>query len=96
MNNSKNGSIYFDKGNNRWKCAYYIIDQDTHIERRTTKSFLTEEEAKNHLTTIQCQKGNSLFIKNNGILIGEILKTLADKKLNANLIKERSIFENNI
>lgn len=93
-NNIKTGSVYFDKKDERWKCSYYTIDQKELIEKRKTKSFLTEEEAKHYLTAIQCQKGNSLFIKNNGIPLNELLKTLADNKLEANLIKERSIFKN--
>lgn len=91
-NNSKTGSIYFDKTNNRWKCSYYAMDKEELVERRKTKSFLTEEEAKKYLCSIQYQKGNSLFVKNNGIPLNELLKMQAENKLNANIIKERSIF----
>lgn len=96
MNNKKKSSVYFDKNNCRWKCAYYVVDKESLVEKRKTKSFMTEEEANQYANIIECQRGNTLFIKNNGILIGEILKYLADQKFEANIIKERSIFSTNV
>lgn len=92
-NNKKNktGSIYYDKKDNRFRCVYYILESENKTEIRKTKSFLTEQDAKEFLTSIQCQKGNELYIKNNGIPLNQLLRTMAEKKLEANIIKERSI-----
>lgn len=92
-NNKKNktGSIYYDKKDKKWKCAYYMLDNELLVEKRKVKSFITEQDAKEFLTSIQCQKGNELYIKNNGIPLNQLLRTLAEKKLEANIIKERSI-----
>ncbi len=86
---NKTGSIYYDKKDKRFRCTYYIIDQESLTETRKTKSFITEEEAKSFLTSIQCQKGNELYIKNNGIPLTELMKANAKKKLDMNLIKDR-------
>ena len=61
-NNKKDkiGSIYFDNNCKKWRCLYYITDKDTLVEIRKSKSFSTEQEAKEFLTSIQYQKGNDL------------------------------------
>ena len=89
-NNKKEkiGSIYYDKKDNRFRCTYYITDKDTLVETRKSKSFLTEQEAKDFLTNIQCQKGSELYIKNNGIPLNQLLRNLAERKLDSNTIKE--------
>lgn len=84
-----NGSIYYDKSKKKWKCAYYVTDKNTLDEIRKSKSFTTEEEAKNFLTSIQCQKGNDLFVKNNGIPLNQLMRANAQKRLDMNLIGER-------
>lgn len=86
----KTGSIYYDKKDKRWKCTYYIIKQDTFEEKRKYKSFSTEQEAKEFLTSIQYQKGNELFIKNNGIPLNQLMRENVQRKLDMNLIGERS------
>ena len=86
----KTGSIYFDKHRKKWRCTYYIYEKDTFKELRQTKSFSTEQEAKDFLTSIQYQKGNDLFIKNNGIPLNELMREQANKKLKLNLIGERT------
>ena len=90
MGNKKEkiGSIYYDKKDKRFRCTYYITDIDTLQEIRKTKSFFTEQEAKEFLTSIQCQKGNELYIKNNGIPLNELMKLTAKRKFDMNLIKE--------
>lgn len=84
-----NGSIYYDKSKKKWKCAYYVIDKNTLDEIRTSKTFTTEEEAKSFLTAMQCQKGNDLFLKNNGIPLNQLMRANAKRKLDMNLIGER-------
>lgn len=92
MSNSKktkNGSIYYDKKDKKFRCTYYITNSDTLVETRKTKSFLTEQDAQNFLSSIQCQKGNEIFIKNNGIPLNLLMRANAEKKLQTNLIEER-------
>ncbi len=89
-NKNKTGSIFFDKNLKKWRCAYYIFDKYTMKEKRKYKSFLTEQEAKDFLTSIQYQKGNNLFIQDNGIQISKLMREIAKRKLNMNLIGERS------
>lgn len=89
-NKEKKGSIYYDKKDKRWRCTYYIYEKDTNSEIRKTKSFLTEQEAKDFLTAIQYQKGNDLFVKNNGILLNQLMRENVEQKLELNLIKPRT------
>ena len=88
----KIGSVYYDKKDKRWKCTYYIFNQKTMKEQRKYKSFLTEQEAKDFLTSIQYQKGNELFIQNNGITLHQLMRESAQKKLDLNLIGERTYY----
>lgn len=86
----KTGSVYYDKSKKKWKCAYYVYENSTLDENRKTKTFDTEQEAKYFLTAIQYQKGNDLFIKNNGIPLNELMIENAEQKLELNLIKPRT------
>ena len=90
MNNKKEkiGSIYYDKRDKRYRCTYYIKDKNSLVDIRKTKSFLSEKEAKDFLNTIQCQRGNDLYIKNNGIPLNQLMRALAKRKLDMNVIKE--------
>ena len=90
MKSSKNktGSIYYDKKDKRFRCIYYIKEKYNLEETRKTKSFLTEKEAKDFLKTIECQKGNDIYIKNNGIPLNLLMRALAKRKLDMNIIKE--------
>lgn len=90
MKSSKNrtGSIYYDKKDKRFRCIYYIKEKNNLEETRKTKSFLTEKEAKDFLKTIECQKGNDIYIKNNGIPLNQLMRALAKRKLDMNIIKD--------
>lgn len=90
MASNKNGSIYYDKRDKRFRCIYYVTDKDSKEEVRKTKSFITEQDAKNFLTSIQYQKGNDLFIQNNGIPLNQLMRENIKKKLDMNIIGERS------
>ena len=85
---SKGGSIFYDKNRNRYMAQYYVTDTKTHIEKRMKKSFLTEEEAKDFLNTMQYQKGNEIFIKNNGIPLNQLMRSIQKRKLDMNVISE--------
>jgi len=86
----KIGSVYYDKKDKRWRCTYYIYDRDTYDEIRKTKSFSTEQEAKEFLISIHYQKGNDVFVKNNGIPLNQLMRENTERKLEANLIGERT------
>lgn len=85
---NKNGSIYYDKRDKKFRCTYYIKNGLDLIETRKTKSFSTEQEARAFLSTIQCQQGNDLYIKNNGIPLNQLMRALAKRKIDMNIIKE--------
>lgn len=87
-NKNRTGSIYYDKKDKRFRCTYYIKDKDSLVETRKTKSFISEQEAKAFLTTIQCQQSNDIYIKNNGISLNQLMRALAKRKLDMNVIKE--------
>ena len=90
MKKSKNrtGSIYYDKNAKKFRCIYYVKENNTLNETRKTKSFSTEQEANAFFKTIQCQKGNDIYIKNNGIPLNQLMRALAKRKLDMNIIKE--------
>ena len=84
----KLGSIYFDDKRQRYIAQYYVIDKETHNEKRLKKSFMSEEEAKDFLNTMQYQKGNEIFIKNNGIPLNQLMRSILKRKLDMNIISE--------
>ena len=87
-NKNKNGSIYYDKNAKKFRCIFYIKEKNNSEEKRKTKSFNTEQEAKEFLSTLQCQKGNDIYVKNNGIALNQLMRALAKRKLDMNVIKE--------
>ena len=85
---NKGGYVFYDKSRNRWVVEYYIISSKTQEEKLTRKSFIDEKEAKNYFSSIQCQKGNELFIKNNGIPLNELMRANLKRKFDMNLLGE--------
>lgn len=85
---NKQGSIFFDKNAKKWRAMYYVIDNETKEEKKITKSFVSEQEAKDFLTTKLYQKNNEIFIKNNGIPLNQLMRANLQKKLDMNLISE--------
>ncbi len=83
------GSLFFDKGKNRWVVQRYVINYETGKSTRKTKSFSSKEEGQKYLNTLMYQKENPLYIKNNGIPINELMRVNLQKKLDINLIKDR-------
>lgn len=84
----KTGSVFYNKNKKKWFVAYYIIDSKTHEEIRKQKTVKNEEEGKQFLSSLQYQKGNEIFIKNNGIPLGQLMRSNIQKKLDMNLISE--------
>lgn len=85
---NKNGSIYYDTNAKKFRCIYYTKKNKSLEKIRKTKSFNTEQEAKNFFKTIQCQQGNDIYIKNNGIPLNQLMRALAKRKLDMNIIKD--------
>ncbi len=85
---NKQGSIYFDKKINKWRAIYYTTDNETKEEKRITKSFSSEQEAKEFLSSKLYQKNNELFIKYNGIPLNQLMRANLQRKLDMNLISE--------
>lgn len=88
MSGNKIGSVYYDNTKNRWVVAYYVFDKNTNKEIRKRKVVKTEEEGKQFLSSLQYQKGNEIFIENNGIPLGQLMRSNIQRKLDMNLITE--------
>ncbi len=86
---NKTGSVFFNKSKGKWFCEYYVIDNHTHKEVVKQKTVKSEEEGKQFLSSLQYQKGNEIFIKNNGIPLSQLMRSNLQRKLDMNLIKER-------
>ena len=74
------GTIYFDKRDKCWRCQYKIIDPNTLNVKRKSKSFKTEEDAKDYLTSLKYQKENALYDLNGGIPLNLLIKANIEKK----------------
>jgi integrase len=88
LSGNKIGSVYYDNTKNRWVVAYYVFDKNTNKEIRKRKVVKTEEEGKQFLSSLQYQKGNEIFIENNGIPLGQLMRSNIQRKLDMNLITE--------
>lgn len=85
---NKQGSVFFDKNAKKWRAMYYVVDIETKKEKKITKSFLSEIEARNFLASKLYQKNNEIFIKNNGIPLNQLMRSNLQKKLDMNLISD--------
>lgn len=86
----QNGTIYYEKDRNRWRCEYKILDPNTAKMKRKTKIFHTEKDAKDFFSTIQYQKGNSLYAQNNGIPLNLLIRSILEKKYASGVVKART------
>lgn len=82
------GSVYYDKAKNRWVAQYYEENCETGENKRRKKLFKTKDEAEKMLATIMYQQGSSIYIQNNGIPLGALMRANLEKKFNTNLISE--------
>ena len=87
---TQEGTIYYDKNRDRWRCEYKVVDVDNSSFKKKTKIFRSEQEAKDFFATLQYQKGNSLYIKHNGIPVIELIKSILERKLDTGVISERT------
>ena len=86
----QNGTIFYEKSRNRWRCKYEILDPETSKFKMKSKMFLTKKEAQDFFATLQYQKGNTLYAKNNGIPLNLLIRSLLEKKLETGLVGERT------
>lgn len=88
MNEKANGSIFYRKDRQVFVFQYYEKDPISGERCRKIKSFKTKEEAENYQTSLNYQKENPLFIKHNGIPLGELMKMNLNAKLETNQISQ--------
>lgn len=74
------GTIFFDKRDKCWRCQYKVIDIKTLQPKRKSKSFKTEEEAKDYLVALKYQKENDIYDLNEGIPLNLLIKANIEKK----------------
>ncbi len=82
------GAVYFNKQRNNWTVHRHEFDYQTGKNKKITKSFDTKEEAEEYLQTIQYQKANPIYIKNNGIPLNQLMRSNLQRKLDNGLIGE--------
>ena len=82
------GSVYFSKYQQKWNVEYYIYDKDKGKEVVKRKIVASEKEGKEFLSNLQYQKGNELFIENNGIPLNQLMRMNLKRKLDMNLITD--------
>lgn len=87
---NQNGSIYYEKDRNRWRCRYQVIDSETSKIKYKTKIFATEKEAQEFFSTLQYQKGNTLYVQNNGIPLNLLIRSILERKFDTGIITERT------
>lgn len=85
-NKNENGSIYYDKGAKIWRCWFYRLNPTTLKKERKSKSFKTEQEAKDYLSTLKYQKENVLYSENNGLPLNLLIKSNIERKFDLGLI----------
>lgn len=86
---SSEGSIYYNKQRDNWIVQKNELNYETGEYKRVTKSFKTKEEAEMYIQMIQYQKGNSIYIKNNGIPLNQLMRSMLQRKLDNGQIGER-------
>lgn len=85
-NKNENGSLYYDKSAKTWRCWYYIVNPTNLKKERKSKSFKTEQEAKDYLSTLEYQKEDILYTDNNGIPLNLLIKSNIERKFDLGII----------
>lgn len=80
------GTIYFNSQRKKWNAQINYYDIHTDKLKKRTKSFDTKQEAEKYIATMNYQKENPIFIKNNGIPMCELLRANLKLKLDTNQI----------
>lgn len=85
---NKSGYVFYDKSRDRWKVEYFVVDKESKNEKKLSKTFIDEKEAKEFLNTIQYRKEDKIFIQNNGIPLSELMKAIVERKFDRDLISD--------
>jgi integrase len=85
-NKNENGSLYYDKSAKSWRCWYYIVNPTNLKKERKSKSFKTEQEAKDYISTLEYQKEDILYTDNNGIPLNLLIKSNIERKFDLGII----------
>lgn len=80
------GSIYYNKQRDRYSAQYMEYNAKMDKYKKKTKSFVRKEDAERFLKTKMYQKDNSLYIKSNGIPLGEFMRSNLKRRKEINLI----------
>lgn len=54
--NKQDGTIFYEKSRNRWRCKYKIFDQETSKFKMKSKMFLTEKKLEIFLLHFNVKK----------------------------------------
>lgn len=84
----RQGSIYYDKNRKKWRGQIYERNFQTGKYTKKIRSFDTELEARQYVDSIMYQSSNSIYIKNNGIPLCQLMRANVQRKLDTNLISE--------
>ena len=82
------GTIYFSKRLNKWVGQFTVGRKSNGKLNRKTVYGNTRKEVKEKITKALADVQNSTYIEKNDITIGELGKSLIDKKFNSNIINE--------
>lgn len=85
-NKNDEGAIYYDKEKKSWRCWFYIFNPSTLKKERKSKSFKSELEAKEYLSTLKYQREDILYSENKGIPLNLLIKNNIEKKFDLGLI----------
>lgn len=87
---NQNGGVYYDSDRNRWRVRFKVVDPKTSECKYKNKVFQTEQEAKDFFVTLQYQRGNNLYVENNGIPFNLLLRSIMDKKYESGVVSGRT------
>lgn len=88
------GKAYYNKSRKNWFAPYTTIDEKTGREVLHKKSFPTEEEANQFLVELEYKKNSSIYVKHNGIPLNELMKSINERKLKFNKLREQQYGKN--
>lgn len=82
------GNIYYKADRNKWMVQYAEYNSIEDKNSRKSKTFDTEDEAREFLDRIMYEKQNQNYIKENGFPLDQLMKLNVENKHNANLISD--------
>lgn len=77
---------FYEKSTGRWRCWYYIKNPISLEKERKRKSFSTEQEAKDFLTTLKYKKESHLYNLHDGIPLNILINSNIERKADLGII----------